>query len=61
MSTFWVTLAAFLLFILLAAVGVLLGRNALQGSCGGLGRFGISCDGGCSRPCPRKTGREANQ
>ncbi|MEJ5269203.1 MAG: (Na+)-NQR maturation NqrM [Hydrogenophilus sp.] len=54
MSTFLATLAVFLLFVLFAAIGVLFGRRALQGSCGGLGRFGISCDGGCSRRCPSK-------
>lgn len=54
MTTFLLTLLAFLLFIVLAAVGVLFGRRALQGSCGGLGRFGLTCDGGCSNPCPRK-------
>ncbi len=54
MITFLITLAAFVLFVALAAIGVMLGRPAIKGSCGGLGRFGIQCDGGCDRPCPNR-------
>ncbi|MCG6116690.1 MAG: (Na+)-NQR maturation NqrM [Aquimonas sp.] len=46
------------------AVGVLLGRKPIQGSCGGLGAVGVEGDcGACSKPadqCPRKqAAREA--
>lgn len=33
------------------AIGVMMGRKPIAGSCGGLGRLGLGCDGGCSRPC----------
>lgn len=47
------------------AVGVLLGRKPIQGSCGGLGAVGVEGDcGACSRPahqCPRKRSTRAEQ
>ena len=38
-------------------IGVLRGRRAIQGSCGGLNRIpGIAsdCDGTCRRPCKKR-------
>ncbi len=51
---FLITLAAFLLVIGLMAIGVMLGRREISGSCGGLnqggqGQGGGSCDL-CSNP-----------
>ena len=37
--TFVVTLAAFLLFVGLMAIGVMFAREPLKGSCGGLGKI----------------------
>jgi hypothetical protein len=46
---FGVTLVAFALVIGLMAVGVMLGRRSIQGSCGGLGSAqGKEATGGCS-------------
>jgi len=47
-------LAAFLVMgiaIAAMAIGVIMGRKPIAGSCGGLGRLGLGCDGGCGRPC----------
>lgn len=47
-------LAAFLVIgiaIASMAIGVMMGRKPIAGSCGGLGRLGLGCDGGCGRPC----------
>ena len=43
-----------LLVVLGMAVGVIAGRPAIKGSCGGLGNVGINkaCD--CDNPCDRK-------
>jgi len=46
---FGITLVAFALVIGLMAVGVMLGRRSIQGSCGGLGSAeGKGAAGGCS-------------
>jgi hypothetical protein len=41
------------LAILGMAVGVLLGRRPIAGSCGGLGQLGLAC-GSCDKPCAKK-------
>jgi hypothetical protein len=43
--------------ILAMAVGVLLGRRPIGGSCGGLERLGLECDAGCDKPCPERLAR----
>lgn len=50
MGTLILTLLVILLAVAGLAVGVLLGRAPLKGSCGGL-----SCGGACAA-CPRKRG-----
>ena len=52
--------AVFGLMVLLMSIGVLFGRRAIQGSCGGINNIpGLKsdCAGNCSRPCPNKAGR----
>lgn len=39
--------------VLAMAVGVLLGRAPIAGSCGGLGRLGLGCDS-CEKPCAKR-------
>ncbi|SER02765.1 thiamine biosynthesis lipoprotein [Nitrosomonas sp. Nm51] len=51
-------LAAFLVMaiaIAAMAIGVMMGRKPIAGSCGGLGRLGLGCDGGCGKPCSADT------
>jgi hypothetical protein len=53
-------LASFLVFVLAVAglaLGLLLGRRGIQGSCGGLNNIpGVEpdCGGGCRRPCRKR-------
>lgn len=51
---FTIFLAAFLVMgiaIAAMALGVMMGRKPIAGSCGGLGRLGLECDGGCGKSC----------
>ena len=36
------------------ALGTMLGRQPIKGSCGGLARLGIAKDCSCDAPCPRR-------
>mgnify|MGYP001070433943 CR=1 FL=1 len=57
MSTFILAFGFFLLMVLAMAVGFILQKKTIAGSCGGLGALGISkaCD--CPEPCDRKKAR----
>jgi len=46
LTTFAVAFVAIVLFVVLMAVGVMLGREPLKGSCGGLNKLGMR-DGDC--------------
>ena len=55
MSTFILAFGIFLVMVLAMAVGYLVQRKSISGSCGGLGALGIekACD--CPEPCDRKS------
>ena len=57
MSTFILAFIFFLLMAAAMAVGYILQKKTIAGSCGGLGALGISkaCD--CPEPCDRKKAR----
>ncbi len=57
MTIFLVTFLVMGLAILAMAVGVLVGRPPIGGSCGGLERLGLECDAGCDKPCPERLAR----
>ncbi|MBM4125884.1 MAG: (Na+)-NQR maturation NqrM [Nitrospira sp.] len=57
MTIFLVTFLVMVIAILAMAVGVLLGRRPIGGSCGGLDRLGLECDAGCDKPCPERLAR----
>ena len=57
MTIFLVTFHVRVIDILAMAVGVLLGRRPIGGSCGGLERLGLECDAGCDKPCPERLAR----
>ena len=54
MSTFILAFCFFLAMVLAMAVGYLVQKKSISGSCGGLGALGIekACD--CPEPCDRK-------
>jgi hypothetical protein len=54
MTIFLVTFLVMGVAILAMAVGVLVGRRPIGGSCGGLERLGLECDAGCDKPCPER-------
>jgi hypothetical protein len=60
MSIFFVTFSIILIAVLGMAIGVIFGRPAIKGSCGGLNQIGLagSCSGACSSEerelCARK-------
>lgn len=51
MATFLATFAILLVVVTAMAIGVLFGRSAIKGSCGGLNQVGLSgsCGGACSK------------
>jgi hypothetical protein len=57
MTLFLVTFLVIGIAVLAMAVGVLLGRRPIGGSCGGLERLGLECDAGCDKPCPERLAR----
>ena len=54
MGTFLATLLVFALAFAGLALGVLLGRDPIRGSCGGLNQLGLRKDCSCDSPCPRR-------
>ncbi|MGZ8385220.1 MAG: (Na+)-NQR maturation NqrM [Nitrospira sp.] len=61
MTIFLVTFLVMGIAILAMAVGVLVGRRQIGGSCGGLERLGLECDAGCDKPCPERLARMQSQ
>lgn len=57
MSTFIFAFGFFLLMSLAMAIGYILQKKSISGSCGGLGALGVekACD--CPEPCDRKKAR----
>ena len=49
---------AFLLLVLFLGLGLLTGRGAIEGSCGGLRRLTGDCVANCKRPCPPERRRD---
>lgn len=61
MSTFFLAFVFFLIVVSAMAIGYVLQRKTISGSCGGLGALGIdkACD--CPEPCDRKKAREERE
>ncbi|GGF79009.1 (Na+)-NQR maturation NqrM [Alteromonas lipolytica] len=57
MSTFILAFVFFLVMVAAMAIGYILQKKSISGSCGGLGALGIekACD--CPEPCDRKKAR----
>ena len=61
MLTFLLSVGLFLLVFLLMAIGYLLQRKRISGSCGGLGAIGIEKECDCPEPCQARQAREAER
>lgn len=59
MSEFIVTFSVFVLVIAGMAVGYIVQRKTISGSCGGLGSVGIEKECDCPEPCDARKKREA--
>lgn len=59
MSTFLITFFVFLLVIAGMAIGYIIQRKTISGSCGGLGSIGIEKECDCPEPCDARKKREA--
>lgn len=61
MSTFVLAFIFFIAMVTAMAVGYIVQRKTIAGSCGGLGALGIekACD--CPEPCDRKKARMARE
>lgn len=61
MSTFVLAFVFFIAMVSAMAVGYIVQRKTISGSCGGLGALGIekACD--CPEPCDRKKARMARE
>lgn len=61
MSTFLLAFVFFLIVVAAMAIGYVVQRKTISGSCGGLGALGIdkACD--CPEPCDRKKAREERE
>lgn len=51
MTIFFYTFAFFLLFFLLAAIGYIIQKKVIHGSCGGLANVGVEKVCTCEKPC----------
>lgn len=59
MSVFLITFFAFLLIIAGMAIGYIIQRKTISGSCGGLDSLGIEKACSCPEPCDARKKREA--
>lgn len=58
MGTFFVTFLVMGLAIVGMAIGVIMNRKPIAGSCGGMDKLGIECEAGCDKPCPKRLARQ---
>lgn len=61
MATYLVTFGVFLGFITLMAIGYIIQKKVVKGSCGGLGAVGIDKVCNCPEPCDARKKREARE
>ncbi|MGL6261097.1 (Na+)-NQR maturation NqrM [Vibrio sp. WXL103] len=61
MTTFLITFAVFLAVIAAMAIGYIVQRKVVKGSCGGLGAMGIDKVCNCPEPCDARKKREARE
>ncbi|ENY73072.1 MULTISPECIES: (Na+)-NQR maturation NqrM [Aeromonas] len=54
MQIFLITFAVFLLFVAAMAIGYIIKKKTISGSCGGLGAIGIEKECDCPEPCDNR-------
>lgn len=54
MQVFLITFAVFLLVVLAMAIGYIVRKKTISGSCGGLGAIGIEKECDCPEPCDNR-------
>ncbi|QFI55406.1 (Na+)-NQR maturation NqrM [Aeromonas simiae] len=54
MQVFLITFAVFLLVVLGMAIGYIVKKKSISGSCGGLGSIGIEKECDCPEPCDNR-------
>jgi hypothetical protein len=59
MTLFFVTFGVIVFLVLIMAIGVLLGRKPIQGSCGGYEQLNMKCAIGCKTPCEKRLAAQA--
>ena len=59
MKVFLLTLALLLIVVVAMAIGYLVKKKTIAGSCGGLGALGIEKACNCDNPCDKRLEREA--
>lgn len=59
MSVYLITFAVFMLVIAGMAIGFIIQRKTISGSCGGLSSIGIEKECDCPEPCDARKKREA--
>lgn len=57
MEVFLLAFGIITLLVLLMAIGVLLGREPIAGSCGGYKALNAECAIGCKSPCQKRKAR----
>ncbi|GLO60056.1 hypothetical protein MACH09_05640 [Vibrio sp. MACH09] len=55
MTTLLITFGVFLIVILLMAIGVILNKKTIKGSCGGLSNVGVDKACNCEETCDEHT------
>ena len=55
MQTFIMVFALFVIVVLAMAIGYMVQRKTISGSCGGIGALGKACD--CDNPCEKRKER----
>jgi hypothetical protein len=55
---FLITFGVFLLVIAAMAIGYIVQKKTISGSCGGLGAVGVEKVCGCEKPCDKRLERE---
>ncbi|CAH0532960.1 hypothetical protein VST7929_00809 [Vibrio stylophorae] len=59
MQIFLITFGFFVVVIAAMAIGYVIQRKSIHGSCGGLGSVGIEKECDCPEPCDARKAREA--